>query len=151
DRFLGRISGLGIFEIQRKMVELMQENLVIVNLWLEYKFRGYKNLGKGARRRMYRNAEGIGKRFLAWEKGRGVDGARVEEMLNRFGVSLTKPDLEKLVYLLKICEFLSGKNISGRAVSGSMGAAAVNKNGEAIYQYLEGAAFGKLLVDVEKQ
>lgn len=151
DRFLGRISGLGIFEIQRKMVELMQENLVIVNLWMEYKFRGYKNLKKGARRRMYANAEWIGKRFLAWEKGRTVDGARVEEMLNKFGVSLTKPDLEKLIYLLKICEFLSGKNISGGAVSGSMGAAAINKNGEAIYQYLEGAAFGKLLVDIEKQ
>jgi hypothetical protein len=151
DSFLGRISGLGIFEIQRKLIELMQENLVVVNLWMEYKFRGYKYLRKGARRKMYRNAEEIGQKFLAWEKARVVDGAQVQKLLVKFKVNFSQPDLEKLIYLLKICEFLSGKNSSGAAVTGQMGAASINKNSSAIYQYLEGASFGKLLVDIDRE
>ena len=66
DHLLSGVNGMGIFEVQRRVSELMQEDLVKMNLWLEARFKGYKYLKKGARQRMYANTEVRKQEFLRY-------------------------------------------------------------------------------------
>ncbi len=132
DYLLKRAAFLGVFEAQRKVLELMQENLVILNLWLEAKFKGYKYLNKSTRRRMYRNAERTGELFLRFAATLKVDQSAIEKNLQALGLSRPSalPDQEKLLFLTAIMLFL--------------------KPGAGRFTYLEGSSFGKLLSDTER-
>jgi hypothetical protein len=131
DSVLWGISYANIFETQKKMLALMQENLVIVSLWLEAKFKGYKYLRKGVRKKMYRNSEKIARAFLEFALNTQIDFSKITASLQNVGVSVpeTTDDKEKLRYIAAIMLFLSPQ---GR------------------YEYLEGASFGKLLSDPDR-
>jgi hypothetical protein len=133
DGMLKRVAFLGVFEAQRKTLELMQENLVILDLWLEAKFKGYKYLKKSTRKKMYRNAERIGQVFMQFAAGIKVDQAAIDGNLRTLGLArpTALPDQERLLFLIAIMMFL--KPSAGR------------------FQYLEGASFGKLLSDPDRQ
>lgn len=132
DKLLRNAARLGIFEAQRKVAELMQENLVIFNLYMEARFKGYKYLTRGTRARKYRYAEKIGQIFLKYTHGITIKDEAVASRLKELGVPrpAAPGDAERLRYLVAVMSFL-------------------RPNGDH-YQYLEGASFGKLLVDIEK-
>lgn len=133
DKILKRVAFIGVFESQRKVLELMQENLVILDLWLEARFKGYKYLHRGVRGKMYRHAERIGEIFLEFAEKTRIDDAAVTRNLQDLG--LARPSLpgdsEKLRLLTMIMLFL--RPDAGR------------------FQYLEGASFGKLLSNPDRQ
>jgi hypothetical protein len=132
DKLLRQAVSLGIFEAQRKVTELMQENLVIFNLYMEACFKGYKYLKRGTRKKLYRNAEKIGEIFLRYTHTITIKDEAVAERLKTLGVPRPSApgDAERLRYLVAMMAFLS-------------------PTGEH-YQYLEGASFGKLLKDISK-
>ena len=133
DKILRKVAFLGVFEAQRLIVDLMQKNLVVVNLWLEARFKGYKHLGRGKRRKMYRNAESIVTAFLAFCAANPINMDKVTARVNDLGLSVPgmPGDDQKLIFLTQIMEFLRPN--AGRFV------------------YLEGASFGKLLTDPLKK
>lgn len=108
----------------------MQENLVVLNLWLERKYKGYKYLNKWNRSRLYANTQKIIELFRSYCDSVKVDMAALQKEISALGVDLVGERAEKIKYLYLITEFLRpGK----------------------YYQYLEGASFGKLLSDPEKK
>lgn len=92
-KFFDRISSKPGRYQKKKLLELMQTDLVRVNLFLEYKFKGYKNLKKSYRHKRYRDAEAIKKAF---------------QNSLRFGKRLATD--EKLNYLMQIARFLRPGN-----------------------------------------
>jgi len=109
-----------IFSIQKELLKLMQENLVVTNVWLEKKFKGYKYLTKGVRKKMYENTEEIVKKFQEF-----CDTHVVSEnsLKTEFG------NTAQLKYLACICEFLRPG---------------------IYYEYIQTSSFGKLLSDPNK-
>jgi len=132
DRVLWRISYAGVLDTQRKMLVLMQENLVMVNLWLEARFKGYKYLRKGVRKKMYRHAERIGQIFMEFAAKTPVDFAPISRNIKSLGLAVPDApgDGEKLKYIAAMMLFLSPRGQR--------------------YEYLEGASFGKLLSNPDK-
>lgn len=118
DKFFKSIKSTdGILTIKNTLLTLMQENLVIVNVWMEKKYKGYKYLGKGRRRKMYRFCDLIVAEFEKFVPVNPVSAP---------AYSGSPENKEKLLYLAKIMSFL--------------------KPGER-YQYIRTASFGKLLVN----
>jgi len=131
DKILKKVAFLGVFEAQRKILEMMQANLVILDLWLEARFKGYKYLSRSARKKMHKNSEKIAQIFLSFALQLKRDDGALYANLEALGLSRpTLPgDDEKLRFLAAIMLFL--RPSAGR------------------YEYLEGASFGKLLRDIE--
>ncbi len=132
DKILKKVAFLGIFEAQRKIEDMMEANLVILDLWLEARFKGYKYLTRSNRKRMYRNSQEIGRIFLEFAAQQNIDAAAINQNLKDLGLSSPEvpADNEKLRFLVAMMLFLRPE--AGR------------------FQYLEGASFGKLLVNLEK-
>ncbi|MBN1494131.1 hypothetical protein JW911_00125 [Candidatus Peregrinibacteria bacterium] len=110
-----------IFTIKRKLLELMQKNLIIVNIWMEKKYKGYIYLTKKARRKMYTDTLKIVEKFNKF---------RAENPIEKISIDIPPANLEKVILLAQICEFL--------------------KPGK-YYEYIETSSFGKLLRDPDKQ
>src|SRR3989339_359403 len=51
------------FAVQQELAKLMQENLVVLDLFMEKKYKNYKYLKKSVRRQMYKNVEVLNKEF----------------------------------------------------------------------------------------
>lgn len=132
ERLLRRAARLGVFEAQRQVLALMQENVVMLNLYMEARLKGYKYLTSGARKTMYKNAERTGELFLRFTRGITIKDEALNGHLRELG--LVRPsapgDGERLRYLAAMMAFL--------------------QPGGERYQYLEGASFGKLLGNIEK-
>jgi hypothetical protein len=133
DRLLWRVAFLGVIEAQKKMLLLMQENLVVVSLWLEARFKGYKYLKKSVRKKMYQHTQRISQIFLEFADQTKLDNTAITRNLNELKLSVpqTPDDWERLRYIVAITLFLHPN--AGR------------------YDYLEGASFGKLLSDPDRQ
>ncbi len=131
DRLLSGVNGMGIFEVQRRVSELMQEDLVKMNLWLEARFKGYKYLKKGARKRMYANVEERKKEFLHYAKGVQFHDDAINANLKELGLYIPSlpEDKDKLRYIVAIMSYLAP--------------------GKGRFEYLAGASFGKLLTDAK--
>lgn len=64
ERFLRWVSSFrNSDEVRARLQELLQENAVIVSIWLEKRFKNYRILKKRNRRRMYKNAAIIAHEF----------------------------------------------------------------------------------------
>lgn len=133
DKLLKKVAFLGVFEAQRKVLELMKENLVILNLWLEASFKGYKHLTRARRKTMYLNAENIARAFLAYASQTQLDETQVMTHIKSLGLSFpgAEKEKERLLFIFKIMLFLS-------------------PHAER-FKYLEGASFGKLLTNPLKK
>lgn len=119
-----------IFTIQKNLLELMQKDLVIVNIWLEKKFKGYNYLTKGVRRKMYRDTQAIIKKFEEFSEKFLVDEEKLKMEIEAKGISYPSGNFEQLKHLACICDFLEpGKH----------------------YEYIKTSSFGKLLRDPNKE
>lgn len=130
DKLLKSTAVKSRFDIQRKLLELMQQNLVAVNLWLERRFKGYKYLSKGKRKDFYQNTAIIVDKFKKFQESLQIDEQHLKSLLSYHNFQPLNPDQEERIkYIYAIMTFLKpGKH----------------------YQYLEGASFGKLLSDISK-
>ncbi|MFA6992528.1 MAG: hypothetical protein WC269_04600 [Candidatus Gracilibacteria bacterium] len=131
DKFFNRIKSTdNIADIREELLKLMQENLIVLNVWLEKKFKGYKYLSKGVRKKMYADTEKIKQKFAEFCKNSGITKEVVSKFLDQFGISYPTGDDEKILYITQIMAFLApGK----------------------YYHYIKTSSFGKLLRDPDKE
>ncbi len=132
DKFFRNVKSTdSISSIKDSLLALMQENLVIVSVWMEKKYKGYTYLSKSVRRKMYEDVEKIKMALADFEKNLVVGMEDLKALIDEKGLVFPVGDEEKLKYLFVIMQFLQ----PGR-----------------IYQYIQTASFGKLLRDpsVEK-
>jgi len=131
DKLLNKLATKDKYYIQKHLINLIQENLVVTNLWLEKQFKGYKYLTKSKRKKLYKNTNIIINKFNEFRKTTTITTKQLQEILTPLNYTIkTQEDEERLKYIYKIMAFL-------------------RPNG--IYEYLEGASFGKLLSNPEKQ
>lgn len=111
--------------VHRTLQELMQENLVVVNLWMEKKYKNYVHLKKRTRRKMYANVEILKNDFLTFA-GRGASALPpLRSPLDRLNLAIPDPShSEPFLHLAAIMAYLKP---GGR------------------YEYQASANFGKLL------
>ena len=115
--------------IEKRLLALMQENLLVLNMWLEKRFKNYRNLRKGARKRVYTYAAAIMTDFDAFEKAHTVTLPDLRAPFDRLGVPFNSDYVPELAYLHAIMVYL---NPQGR------------------FHYQEGSAFSKLFVNIAK-
>lgn len=126
DGFIKKLhDGKNFFTVQNQLLELMQQDLVVISLWLEKKFKGYQYLSKRVRRKMYKNREILVKDFKKFGEKNPIDIAVVKQILQPFHVTEhTDEAFNKFAYIIQIMRYLSPDNK---------------------YFYLESSSFGKLL------
>lgn len=131
DKFFRNVKSTdSIVDIREGLLELMQENLIAVNVWLEKRFKGYKYLTKSVRRKMY---EDTGKMVKKFEEFVATDPAKLSSLkavLAEKGLGCSTGDLGKLRYLFQIMHFF--------------------RPGQ-YYKYIRTASFGKLLRDPDER
>lgn len=108
------------YDVEKKLMSLMQENLIIVAIWLEKKYKNYRYLNKKTRRKLYKNASLIKEDFNSFcQMQSNNDGNHQEK--NHMILD------ERTVYIEKIMKYFSP--------------------GRGKYEYKEGVSFGKLLTN----
>ncbi|MBT7736475.1 hypothetical protein HN709_02200 [Candidatus Peregrinibacteria bacterium] len=127
DRFFRGIKSTdSISTVKKRLLELMQGNLVVLSVWMERKYKGYVYLSKGVRRRMYRDIKKIEAELKVFESDNVYGDEEIRAKLVRHGLSFPNGDEEKIRYIYLIMQFL--------------------KPG-VHYRYIRTASFGKLLRD----
>jgi len=130
DKFFTNIKSTdNIFGIKNRLLELMQENLIVVNIWLEKKFKGYKYLDKKTRREMYVNTEMIVQKLNQFISEHDIPDVDIKEILAKTGHLFPDGENEKIKYITYIMFFLRP---------------------ELYYHYISTSSFGKLLMDPNK-
>lgn len=125
DKFFKRVkSSSSRGRTQDKLGELIQENLVVLNLWMEKKYKNYVYLKKRVRRRMYEDVEFLKEDFLKYASKFKANTDVIYQQFKNFGVTYPSNDEDKVVYLAAIMSYL--------------------RPGER-YVYQKSANFGKLL------
>ncbi|MFA6305803.1 MAG: hypothetical protein WC651_03710 [Candidatus Gracilibacteria bacterium] len=131
DRFFTHVRSTDrLSDIKEELLFLMRKNLIVVNIWMEKKFKGYQYLSKGKRRAMYENAQKISEKFLKFCEASKIDEIFVRAEIKENDLTYPEGGTEKIVFLRKIADFLQPENL---------------------YHYIETSSFGKLLNDPEKE
>lgn len=131
DKFFRNIKSTdSLASVKDKLLALMQENLMIVNVWLERKFKGYLYLDKKTRRQMYADTLVIIQRLTEFCSANPVNLDELRLFFKKQGFTFPDGDEQKLAYLYQIMMFLQ----PGRH-----------------YQYIKTASFGKLLVNPDRE
>ncbi|MCC6643198.1 hypothetical protein IT411_00430 [Candidatus Peregrinibacteria bacterium] len=133
DRLLRSSNVMGIFEAQRRVSELMQEDVIKLNLWLEARFKGYRYLSRGARKRMYANTEARTEEFKRYVATATVHEEAIIANLKHLELPIPSlpGDMDRIRWIVAIMGFLAP--------------------GGGRFEYLVGASFGKLLTDPRKK
>lgn len=111
----------------KQVLDLIQQDITVFNLWCEWRYRGYRYLGKSTRRQLYDNFSYIKTGFNDYVAQHVVDKAKLAEELSTKGLSDAKfnEHTEQWIYISQIMSYLSPAG--GR------------------YEYRESSTFGKLL------
>lgn len=115
-----------------RLLQFMQENTIVVNLWVEKKYKNYRLLHKQNRKIFYKNANSITTLFDQFYKSQNHTQIqeKVESLYSKKNIPFPKDASEKLRCLYAITQFLQpGK----------------------YYEYIESASFSKLLQNPQKK
>jgi len=115
--------------VRKELDWYLQNNIIGLNLWSEYKFRGYKYLTKKTRRELYTNALAIAADFGAYGLESKHSLEQVSQEISVAGVASQRftEFPEQILYLRNIMSYLS--------IHGGR------------YKYRESCTFGELLKD----
>ena len=95
DKFFTSVKSTdSISGIQEDLLKLMQKNLIVVNVWMEKKYKGYVYLGKNARRKMYRDVLEIRKLFDEHCKSQSAKIVNIKQRLSRSKLTYPQGDQE---------------------------------------------------------
>lgn len=103
--------------------ELLQRNIAVINLWTEYRYKGYRYLRKSQRKKLYTNLELIAEdfdRFYASRAQLVESAARVHGLDSQIAV-----DPQKILLLQALMDYFSPSR--------------------GTYEYRESSSFGRLL------
>ncbi len=125
DKFFKKIkSTSNKFTVQKELEKLMQKDLVVLDLWMEKKYKNYKYMSKSVRRKMYANVKELNKEFDQYAEATQLNEASISARLEARGLSFPKHKKAQIKYLALMMSYLTpGKH----------------------YKYQEAANFGRLL------
>ena len=105
-----------------RLGELLQRNIAVINLWTEYRYKGYRYLRKSQRKKLYANLELIADDFDRFYVSRAQP---VESVVSRIHGLTPSADPHKLLLLQALMDYFSP--------------------GQGTYEYRESSSFGRLL------
>ena len=129
DHFFKNISLVRSNQIKRVVVTFMQKDLVILNLWIEHKYKGYRYLSVGKRKELYANRNILVETLNQFCKENSLNDKALISALKSYRISEKEISVqrEKWEYLLQILKFFQSKVVD--------------------FEYREGADFGGLFSD----
>jgi len=131
DRFFDKINSRTPHKkVEKQLLKFMQKDLIVLNLWLEKKFKGYSGLTKKRRASLYKNVKFMVQDFQEDVAKNIITPEKLHEQLLILDLDLNADEIQKLTYLMAIMHFLRPGHH---------------------YEYLESASFDKLLVDPENE
>lgn len=80
--FKGLSEKKSVAAARAQLLDLMQQDLAAINLWTEYKYKGYKYLRKSTRKKLYANLELIAANFDTFYQMNRKDGAVVAQHIH---------------------------------------------------------------------
>lgn len=109
-----------------RIIELLQSNIAVINLWTEYRYKGYNYLKKAKRRELYANLDRITEDFDQFYQN---EQKSVEEVMLhiRGAASDARVTHEQAILILALIEYFSPSR--------------------GVYEYRESSSFGRLLKD----
>ncbi len=133
-RFFARVrEGHGPHVLEKSLVRLLQQDIAVINLWTEHRYKGYAYLTKRERKKLYENLAAIQQDFLLFANKQTIDVGAIFDHIKRKGVdtAMLRTRQEQLVYIATIMQYLSPRR--GR------------------YVYRSSSSFGRLLRDPTKE
>ena len=107
-----------------RLSELLQQDIAVINLWSEYRYKGYKYLGKRERKKLYANLQLIADSFESYRGAYSKDPEEV--MLKIHGIAPgAKLKPEQATTLQALMDYLAPSR--------------------GVYEYRESSSFGRLL------
>jgi hypothetical protein len=110
-----------------RLNELLQHDIAIINLWTEYRYKGYKYLRKSERRRLYGNLQLIVDDFERFRTERAQPGNAVAFHIQQVAPQ-ARPDSNKAVLIQELMDYFAQK-----------------------YEYRDSSSFGRLLRDPSRE
>lgn len=108
-----------------RLLELMQSDIAVINLWTEYKYKGYKYLRKSQRRKLYANLDSITADFEDFRATRNYSAEYVTGKWH--GVSNIRVEQDRAKLLVAMTEYFAPSR--------------------SVYEYRASSSFGRLLRD----
>lgn len=129
-KFFQRIDErMNSLRLEKTLLALLQHNTAVINLWTEYRYKGYDYLTKRTRRELYRNLAAIHDDFAAFAAAQEVDVKAEIAKISEKGIDTVKlrgyPD--QLRHIILIQRYLSPRR--------------------GLYTYRASSSFGRLLRD----
>ncbi|MDB5176454.1 MAG: hypothetical protein JWN75_122 [Candidatus Saccharibacteria bacterium] len=109
-----------------RLGDLLQRDIAVINLWSEYRYKGYKYLRKSNRRKMYTNLQLIADDFERFRTENTISSDAVVSHIHKLTPHATIDD-ERAVLLQAIMNYLDPDR--------------------GLYEYRESSSFGRLLRD----
>lgn len=108
---------------RHRLDELLQRDIAVINLWTEYRYKGYRYLRKRERRKLYTNLRLIADDFVKFHAENARKADEVTAHMNRIA-PFAKPTDDRAVLIQALMDYFA----PGR-----------------IYEYRESSSFGRLL------
>lgn len=112
-------------EVRQKLMKLLQSNAAVINLWTEYRYKGYVYLKKSERKKLYQNLELIAADFERFRVSEEIGESRVREAIGQ--VVGSRPEMQRSTLLFQMMTYLSPQG--------------------SLYEYRMSSSFGRLLRD----
>jgi len=107
DKFFRQIkSNSDQYKIQKELETLMQKDLVILDLWMEKKYKSYKYMKKSVRRKMHEDVKVLNKEFDQYAESHKVNVAALQEQIESHGLDFPENKKNKLTYIAAIMSYL---------------------------------------------
>ena len=115
--------------LRKQLLSLIQQDVAVINLWSEYRYKGYSYLTKRTRRHLYKNLAAIHADFERYAHQRSINDAQLATTIQELGIDMRKIRTfpEQLRHLFLIMQYLSPQ--------------------EGRYVYRTSSSFGRLLQD----
>lgn len=117
-------------QTRARLGDLLQRNMAVINLWTEYRYKGYRYLRKSQRKKLYVNLQLIADDFDYFYRNNPQSEEVVVSHIHRL-VPHAAVDPERVVLLQALMDYFSP--------------------GRGVYEYRESSSFGRLLRDPSRE
>ncbi len=115
---------------RHKLNELLQRDIAVVNLWSEYRYKGYRYLKKRERRKLYAHLQLIADDFLKFQTTNARSAREVTLHVNHIAPHAQVSD-DRVVLLQALMDYFAPDR--------------------GVYEYRESSSFGRLLRDPSRE
>lgn len=113
-------------EVQHRLMKLLQADIAVINLWTEYRYKGYVYLKKSQRHKLYKNLQLIAQDFERYRAEHEITNEQLLEQIANMGIA-ARPEVARAKLLMAMMAYFAP----------TRGA----------YEYLASSSFGRLLRD----